>query len=301
MYSDWWIPATLTAAALQAGRTALQRKLAVRMSSAAASFARSLYGSPIAVMAAVFAVFAAEPPHSFGMFFWFGSFIGALGQAFGTLLLVYALTHGNFAVATTYSKTETIQVALFSALILAEPLSLYGWLAVVVGFMGVWILATRNGRPADGWWGRVAWAGLAAGACLGLSSVGIRMAAVSLDPAESWVRAVMTLAAVNVMQVVGFGLYFQLRDPKQLIKTGQDWRNGASIGLMSVIGSACWFFAMTVQSVAYVRALGQVELFITFAVSRMFFAERTTARDVFGIAVVGVSVIVLLVWGLPPK
>jgi drug/metabolite transporter (DMT)-like permease len=63
---------------------------------------------------------------------------------------------------------------------------------------------------------------------------------------------------------------------------------------LSVLGSACWFMAMTLQNAAYVRALGQVELIFTILVSRFAFREPPTARELAGIALVAGGVVMLL-------
>ena len=84
-------------------------------------------------------------------------------------------------------------------------------------------------------------------------------------------------------------------DRPALLRTIRLWRAAAPVGILSVVGSAGWFTAMTLQNAAYVRAVGQVELIFTLFVSRYGFGERPTLRELGGIALVAGGVIVLLI------
>lgn len=57
------------------------------------------------------------------------------------------------------------------------------------------------------------------------------------------------------------------------------------IGLTSALGSIAWFSAFALQNASYVRAVGQVEVVFTLAISRLYFQERITALELAGIAV----------------
>ncbi|MGB0800028.1 MAG: EamA/RhaT family transporter, partial [Planktomarina sp.] len=59
-------------------------------------------------------------------------------------------------------------------------------------------------------------------------------------------------------------------------------------------GSLGWFTAFALQNVAYVKALGQVELVFSLAVSALIFGERLTLREGIALIVVGVSVTLLV-------
>jgi uncharacterized membrane protein len=54
---------------------------------------------------------------------------------------------------------------------------------------------------------------------------------------------------------------------------------------------------MTIERAAYVKALGQVELLFTLALSVLFFKERSTPKELLGMALVAGSIIVLLLYG----
>jgi uncharacterized membrane protein len=48
------------------------------------------------------------------------------------------------------------------------------------------------------------------------------------------------------------------------------------------------------QTVAYVKALGQVELILSLMASVLFFREKITVRELIGIALLGISIVVLV-------
>ena len=59
-------------------------------------------------------------------------------------------------------------------------------------------------------------------------------------------------------------------------------------------GSLCWFIAFTLQNAAYVRAVGQVELVFSALVSWLVFRERAGGRELAGIGMLGLSILLLV-------
>ena len=76
---------------------------------------------------------------------------GGIAQIVATVLLISAFDARGFAVGTVYSKTEVVQVAVFSAVLLNETLRPLGWLSTVLCLAGVVLLAGGRGllRHAD--------------------------------------------------------------------------------------------------------------------------------------------------------
>ena len=83
-------------------------------------------------------------------------------------------------------------------------------------------------------------------------------------------------------------------DVRAVIRT---WRSSAVVGVLSVVGSAAWALAVTLQNAAKVRALGQVELLLTFAISHYFLGERHGRREYLASALVVVGVGLVLALG----
>ncbi|MDD3446353.1 MAG: DMT family transporter [Zavarzinia sp.] len=294
-----WVPLTLVAAVLQTLRTAQQKRLTGIIGQNGAHFARYFYGAPLAaLLLATLATTGTDVPAPDASFALWGM-LGALAQIIATGCLIHAYTLRNFTVATTFSKTETIQTALLSTLVLGEGLGIGGWCAVLTGFAGVVLLATRAGggwRALSTAWREAATIyGIASGFFFALSSIGIRSAALSLPAGDALIRAVTTLAATTTFQTLVMGTWLVLFDRKALAGALKSARKPAStVGIMAVCGSFLWFYAMTLEPVAHVRALAQIEIAFTIAMTVLVFREYPSRRDYAGVALVIVSVVILL-------
>jgi uncharacterized membrane protein len=112
-------------------------------------------------------------------------------------------------------------------------------------------------RPTEGFSSFVSQLfGIASGALFGVAAVTVRAASLSLEGSDFVIRA-------------GFSLRCVL----------------ASIG---------WFTAMTLENAAYVRGLGQIELVFTFVASYLFFGERASRREIVGILLVVMGILLLV-------
>ena len=227
--------------------------------------------------------------------------VSGLAQIIATALLVTIFSFRNFAVGTTFSKTETVQTAMFGIVVLGETISLGATLAIVISLAGVMMIsvskASLNARDlVKHGLDRSALIGVASGAFFGISAVSYRAASLSLDSGDFIIRAALTLACVTVFQTVVMAIYMRLREPGQIGAVLSSWRVSAWVGLAGMLGSAGWFTAVTLQNAAYVRALGQIELLFTFAASYLFFRERSKPAELLGIALVtgGILLLVML-------
>jgi drug/metabolite transporter (DMT)-like permease len=220
---------------------------------------------------------------------------GGLAQILATVLLISAFDARGFAVGTVYSKTEVVQVAVFSAVLLDETLRPLGWAATVLCLAGVAVLA--GGRAVFRHPDRAAALGLFAGTGFGLAAVAIRAASQSLGDSPALVRAIVALAVMNTIQTVVHGGYLAVRERPQIGLAFRHWRSSSVVGVLSVCGSACWAWAFSLQNAAKVRTFGQVELLFTFAVAHWWLHDRQTRREYIGAALVLAGVIGVMVAG----
>ena len=299
---ELWIPITVGAAFFQNLRSALQKYLKGQLSTGGATISRFLYAVPFAVAYAVWlATAGGYPVPEPSPRFWVFTVIGGTAQILATALLVHLFSLRNFAVGTTYSKTEVVQTALFGLIILGDPLRLGPAIGILVSLAGVMAISVARQNVSWralllGWFQRPALIGLASGAFFGLSVVSYRAASLSLGGEGFLMQAAFTLAVVTVMQTLGMSVWLIAREPGELGRVLRAWRVAGLVGLSGMLASASWFTAVTIQNAAYVRALGQIELVFTFLASFLIFRERSNRFEIIGIVLVIVGILALLLW-----
>ena len=74
----------------------------------------------------------------------------------------------------------------------------------------------------------------------------------------------------------------------------REWRRAAPVGIVGMACSVCWFTAFTLQNTAYIRALGQIDLFFTFIDSVFFFRETVARSELIGIALIVCVILMIL-------
>jgi drug/metabolite transporter (DMT)-like permease len=294
---ELWVPLTIAAAFIQTIRTALQKKLLASLPNPFVNFARYAFGAPIA--AVVFLLWAwlgseRVPALSMGLVSWCA--VIAISQILGTWGLIAALATRNMAAAVTFAKTETLQTALLSALILGEELAPLGWLAIILSAAGIIALSLpvrrQPGRPAGSLEGAAY--GLFAGAMFGLSATAIRTASTGLGDYDFLTRSLLVLAVTTALQLLMLGLYLAWQNRAGFKPFLRTWPLSLAVGVASVAGSIGWFTAMTLQKAAYVQALGQIELVISMLVTRFAFREPVTRLEALGIALFGIGIAIML-------
>jgi drug/metabolite transporter (DMT)-like permease len=63
-----------------------------------------------------------------------------------------------------------------------------------------------------------------------------------------------------------------------------------------VLGSIGWFTGASFQNAAYVKALGQIEFFITLFLTYRLFKEKISLMEYLGMFLIVISVVILLLW-----
>ncbi len=295
-----WLPATLLAGLLQAWRTAVQQRLRAELSINGAGLARYVYGLPlvVAVLGSYLHVDGAALPRLDAAFFGLAG-VAAIAQLLATNLLIMAFGYRNFIVGTAFSKTETVQAAVFGWLILGETVTLAIAAAIAVGIAGVLTLALggRNlksrdalqalGQPA-------ALCGLGAGALFAITGVFIRRAALHLESDQPFLAALVTLVVVVTIQSLSLGSWVAWREPVTLRAVARSWRTSAQVGLLAGTGSICLFSALAIAPVALVRVVAQVEVIFTLAFATFYLHDPFHRVEAAGLLLVAAGVILAL-------
>ncbi|TMV58957.1 EamA/RhaT family transporter, partial [Thioclava sp. BHET1] len=204
----------------------------------------------------------------------------------------------SFAVGIAFTKTETLQVALVSELILGDRISALGFVALFIGFAGVVALSLpprKADQPRGSIFNRATLLGLLAGAFFGASAIGYRGATLEIASDDVLLRAALALACVTVFQSLAMILWLNWREPGEVGRVLRAWRATALVGITGVLGSLGWFTAFTLENAAYVRSVGQVDLVFSFLLSVFWFRERIRGLELGGILLLVISIL-MIVW-----
>ena len=295
-----WLPASLLGGLFQAWRTALQQRLRAQLSVSGAGLVRYLYGLPFAlVFAGAWLTIQQDPVPAFGGAFVGFAVAGAVTQMAGTILLIMAFGHRGFVVGTAFSKTEAVQAALVTALFLGERLPLLAWIGIVAGVAGVLTLALA-GRGVSG---REIWralrqpaalCGLGAGSMFALAAIAVKLATAELPDVDLIGSALITLVVVMTIQTGLHLLWVALRDHDTLRAVFRQWRTSSQVGLLSALGSACWYVGFAAAPAALVRIVGQVEVVFTIGFAYYYLREPVRWHEVAGLMLVVGGVVMAL-------
>ena len=301
---ELWAIITFFSAFLQNMRSALQKHLKGRMGSTGATFVRFGYGLPFAFFyLALLHIGLGRPlPVANGMFaVW--AVIGGFAQIAATFLLVYLFSFRNFAVGTAYSRTEPAQAAILALILFGEGISWSVVLAIAISVVGVMLISVARTQITPrslitSVTSRTAQIGLMSGLLFGISGISYRQASLALAPSlptpDAVMQASFTLAVVIVIQTVVMLAWMVWRDRDELKRVRQAWKIATLVGFVGATASFGWFTAMTLQQVAVVKALAQVEMLFTFASSVFVFKEKITPLELAGCLLIVAGILALL-------
>lgn len=89
-------------------------------------------------------------------------------------------------------------------------------------------------------------------------------------------------------------LWLRWREPGQLSAVWRARKVAVWVGLTSMAGSMGWFTAFTLQTAAYVQAVGQIELIFSLMASVLFFKEKVPTRELTGIGFLALSILAFI-------
>jgi drug/metabolite transporter (DMT)-like permease len=295
-FVEIWIYFTLLAAFMQAIRTAGQKQLSGHLNAMATTGVRYLFALPFAWVYLWWLLdYREETIPALNQDFLTYALIASLSQIIGTACLVAAFRYRNFSVATSLAKTEAIQVAVLGALLFSTSLSYWGWFSVIVGVIGVIIVSKVRFTYADIFQNPGAGFGLASGLGLAITTLLIRESSLALNT-DLMISAAVTLVFMITVQSIFSVAYIWFQDKTQLLSMFKYWRLCLFVGITSVLGSIGWFTGASYQNAAYVKALGQVEFFITLFITYRIFKETISKMEYLGMFLIIVSVFILLLW-----
>ena len=290
-----WIPFTVLGAAGQVARNAMQRSLTGALGTWGATNIRFLFGFPFSLVffAVAMAATGDAMPHP-GLAFWPWLLVGALTQILATGLMLLAMSERSFVVTTAYLKTEAIQTAVFGLIFLGDHLTGLRVIAILLATAGVIITALRPGGEKKFFDLRSAGLGLAAAAAFALSAVGYRGAILAVPGVSFVTVASFTLVLGLFLQTLLLTIYLLARAPATLRAIMSLWKPSMLAGFTGALASQFWFLSFALTAAANVRTLALIEVLFAQVVSYYSFKQPISARELIGIAIILVGVVLLV-------
>ena len=288
---ETWLLLTFLGAFLQNTRSFLQRRITDNLSINGSSFVRFLFAIPLAFVVVLLLV---DRIPSLPWTFLGYVIAGGIAQIVGTSCLISAVVKGNFSVGTTLSKTEAAQAALFGLVVLGDAITASIALGILVSLAGVACLSWSDGSFLLNLSRRALILGLISGTGFAVAAVCFRGASLSLEFGEFFERAALTVLVAVTLQSIILGIYLLVREPGELARVFQNWRVSSVIGCVGMLASLCWFSAMTLNSAAVVRAVGQIELLFTLMTTIWLFKERLRLVQLLGMVLIVAGIWLLI-------
>lgn len=286
-----WIPFTLLAAFMQAWRNAFQKQLSKDVSVAGVTLARFIFASPLAAfyLWALYAWRPAAMPEFSGTFAGF-IIAASLAQILATALMVKLFQLKNYAIGAGLAKSEAVLAAMLGVLFFAESLTLWGWFGVFLGGCAVFLLSGARLRQLSF---QVLLLGLGSGLAFALTSLWVRQASLTLGlpfpHGAAWV-----LVLVILLQTLILMLWLALKDRVALLALWRHCKLTLAVSVCSCVGSVGWFTAMSLESVALVKTLGQVEVLFMLLISAFIFKEKLKQTDHLGLALIVIAAVIVM-------
>jgi drug/metabolite transporter (DMT)-like permease len=285
----WW---TLLAAFMQAVRTAGQKHLSNEVSALATTLVRYLYGLPFAAvwLYLVQRHLDLDLP-DLNMTFLCSGFVAGILQIVATVALIRLFSLRNFAVGTTYAKSEVLLTAAIGFVFFTEKITLISGGAMIICVLGLIVISIAKSDGLEGLWSRSAAYGLGAGLCFSLTSLFLRQASLSLEVLERSEGANILTASMTLMYMVSLQTvittFFVVKTQKgELQRVFRAWRPALFVGFTGVVGSIGWFTAMTLEMASYVKTLGQIEFVFTMLIAVFYFRERPSGKEWLGMLMI---------------
>jgi len=290
-----WIAFSIFAAFMQSVRTAGQKQLTSSLTPMSVTLVRYLFGLPF-VIVYLLVLFGKQSGQEIVVamsntrFISFAVLAG-IAQIVATVLLVKVFSFRNFAVGTSFAKTEALQTAMFGLVLFGTALSGWGWLAVLIGFIGILIVSVPKSR--EPWEMKNVALGTLSGTAFSFTAIWLREASLSLN-IDTLRSACMTLFFMVSVQTLMCFVYSAVKETNQLSLIRARTGLALFVGLTSALGSIGWFSAMTLENPALVKSVGQVEFIFTLGITTLFFKEKISVREYVGMTLIVISVIILL-------
>mgnify|MGYP003634091214 FL=1 len=288
-----WVFFTLGAVVMQTFRNALQSKLSAHMSTSGVTLSRFLFAPPIALIyLGLLYTFSNQAIPEFSSQFISYVLLASVMQIFATALMVILFKQKNFAIGAGLAKSEALVAGVLGTLFFGSQLNLFGWVGILIGAAAIFVLSGggRKGQLSF----KTGVIGLACGSCFALTSLYVREAShllnVPFPHSAAWV-----LLWVLCIQTSLLVSYIAIKDRSTFTSLKINAKMTFATSATSCFGSICWFSAMALQHVAYVKTLGQIEVLFTILIATFWLKNKVKQHEIIGLLLIAAAAI-LVMW-----
>lgn len=277
---------------MQAWRNAMQKELRQHTSTMGVTLARFVVALPFSIiyLGILYCIFDAKLPQ-FEWLFAVYVIIAAIAQIIATALMVMLFKKRNYAIGVGLAKSEAVIAATLGALFFAAPLNPLAWSGVMVGAIAVWLLSKIKGEKISL---SVFAIGLGSGLGFALCTLYIREASLMLKM-DYLISAAWVLVAIIFCQTLMLISYITIFEPNTIKQLFTHKKLTTSVSMFSFLGSVGWFSAMSLQTVAMVKTLGQIEVIFTLMISVWFFKEKLQNTDYLGLFLISLGAVLVII------
>ena len=304
-----WFLFAIAGGSLQAVRNAVSKGLSARVSAPLNSWARFAFNLPWACACTVLVSWD-EPSPRLSLNFFLACLVAGIAQLLANIALVSAFRYTTFAESIVLNKLEVVFTALVGVAFFAEVPSVVGWGGMVMCMVGAVAIHLGHGAAsrAGGGSERTRLLRLAPGpalstlaaALLVVASFAVKYAINALAADNPWaadealVLPAHTLLHVTWIEVVILTLTLLMQQRAAFQQVPANVFAMAHVGLFAFASSLCWYMAFASGLVAYVRAVGQVEVAWSVLIGLWLFRERQAPWRLVGTALVTAGVLLVL-------
>ena len=223
--------------------------------------------------------------------------LGAVAQLAATAFLIGAMEQRSFVVAVAYSKTEIMQIGVYSILLLAEPVTVAAACAIALASAGVVLLsvkplAERGAGFRRGSRRRRCWASRPGPVSRCRPSGTGRRRSRSITRCRGSPGSLRWSSPRRSRPSCSEATWPSSIRPG-LAEVLAQWRVSLLAGFTGALASTGWFTAFAMRSAVDVRIVGLVEVIYSYFLSRRFFVEPVARREIWGIVLVVAGIVVI--------
>ena len=294
-----WILITILASLSQTLRSVSQKNIINEVGFVSAAYSRFIFALPFSFLLLIFFIPYNDPifleSTKSSTLSWL--FLASICQILFTVLLIKLFTLRSFAIGIAFSKTEVIQTTILEILILGFILTTQLFVAILIGFVGVLFISKLklfSSLTEKKILTKQVIIGVFCGIFLGLSSVLYKASLDNISGVFLYKKVITLSCFALFLQTIVMGSYIFFFSKENLIKLIYIWKKGLPVGFFGCSATFFWFYAFSLTDATYVRAVGQLEIVFSVAISYLFYKEKISIVELFGIVLIFISILALL-------